>query len=70
LIEIRLIKEANSALRHSDYRKAILDCASAIEIILTKLVKNELKMRNSKILNIILKNFKGIGSKKNLLKDL
>jgi HEPN domain-containing protein len=67
ILEYQLLKEANLALKTENYRKSILDSASALELSLTNAIKREIKI-NEELLDEILKMNNSISKKKTLMK--
>ncbi|MBW8334239.1 MAG: hypothetical protein K0M40_19635 [Prolixibacteraceae bacterium] len=66
--EYQLLKEAHKALRTQEYRKSILDSATALELCLTNILKKNLKVADNHLLIEILKTNNSISKKRNLLK--
>ena len=67
LLEFQLLKEAHQSLQTDNYRKSILDSASALELSLTNAIKRELKI-DEKLLDEILKMNNSIAKKIALIK--
>jgi hypothetical protein len=67
-LEYVLLQDSQIALDQSEYRKSVLDCATAFEIGLTKYLKSNLSISNVDLLNKILKMNNSIFKKRELLK--
>lgn len=68
--EYKLLKDSQMALKTNEYRKSILDSATALELCLTNVLKRELIVENQDLLNKILKMNNSISKKRELLNIL
>jgi len=66
ILELRLLDEARLALIKQDFRKSVLDSATAFELCLTNQLKRKLKV-DQPLLDEILKSNNSIGKKRKLL---
>jgi HEPN domain-containing protein len=69
-VEYQLIKNSKIALENHEYRKSIFECASALELCLTNLLKFKLKVNNEKLRTHILKMNNSIEKKVKLLETI
>lgn len=65
--EYKLIKDSQIALENNEFRKSIFECASALELCLTNVLKRKLKVNNEKLKTHILKMNNSIEKKIQLL---
>lgn len=66
-LEHRLLNDARMSFAYNDYRKAIIDASAVIEIVLTKKIENELGKYGIAFKNKLLKKFKMLGGKFELI---
>lgn len=67
-LEFLLLKEAEHSLTLKNYRRSILDSATAFELSLTNALLNNLEIENEELLKRILRMNNSISKKRNLLK--
>jgi hypothetical protein len=67
ILEYQLLRDANKELLLENYKKSILDSATALEVSLTNAIKRDLEI-NEKLLLPILKKYNGLRQKRELLK--
>ena len=67
ILEYQLLKDANQALLNDNYRKSILDCASALELCLTNALKRGLPIKGTFLVEILKMN-NTIRKKRDLMK--
>lgn len=68
--EYNLIKDSQIALENNEFRKSIFECASALELCLTNVLKRKLKVNNEKLKTHILKMNNSIEKKRKLLETI
>ncbi|WP_017294055.1 hypothetical protein [Geminocystis herdmanii] len=67
ILEYQLLKNANTELINNNYRKSVLDSATALEVSITNAIRRDLEV-NEEILPHILKKYNGLRQKRELLK--
>ena len=67
ILEYQLLRDANKELLLENYKKSILDSATALEVSFTNAIKRDLEI-NEKLLLPILKKYNGLRQKRELLK--
>lgn len=67
-LEYLLLKEAEHSLKVKNYRRSVLDSATAFELSLTNALLNNLKIENTGLLNKILRMNNSLSKKRSLLK--
>ncbi len=67
-LEYKLLLEADNARNNNDYRKAIIEAATALEVSLTKKLLDEFLAKNISFGNELLKKFRMLGGKFTLCK--
>lgn len=67
ILEYQLLRDANKELLLENYKKSILDSATALEVSLTNAIKRDLEI-NEKLLFPILKKYNGLRQKRELMK--
>jgi hypothetical protein len=67
ILEYQLLRDANKELLLENYKKSILDSATALEVSLTNAIKRDLEI-DEKLLLPILKKYNGLRQKRDLLK--
>lgn len=68
--EYKLLKEAQRAIYAEDYRQAVLDSATSLEICLANMLKNNLNIIDNNLRDTILRKYGSISEKRKLLKTL
>lgn len=67
ILEYQLLKDANQSLLNDNYRKSVLDCATALELCLTNVLKKDLQIKGDLLDKILLMN-NSITKKRGLMK--
>jgi len=69
-LEHQLMLEAYSARNNADFRKAIIEAATALEVVLTNRALEEFRIRDISFGNALLKKFRALGGRLELVKVL